>query len=77
MPAQEVLVIDHGRIETTFYVSHTLANLCDIDNLKEIQKIVRAAGGTMEPKPTPKNPCRNASIGWFLPQCESSSSENE
>ena len=77
LPAQEVLVIAQGRVKTTFYVKYTLATLSDFDNLKKIQKKVRANGGTMEPKPTPKNPCRNASIDWYFPAGESTSSENE
>ena len=66
---------DQGRVKATLFVQYTLAESFDIDNLKRIKRKVREAGGKIEPRPTVKRICRNASIGWFLPQCESSDAE--
>ena len=75
LPAQEVSESDQGRVKATFFVQYTLAKSSDIDNLKEIKRKVREAGGKIEPTPTVKRICRNASVGWFLPQMESSDDE--
>ena len=64
-------MIGEGRVEATLYVEFSLVELSDIDILKKIMDKVR----TIEPRPTVKPIYRNASIGWFLPQCESSDNE--
>ena len=66
-------MVGEGRVEATLFVEYSLVELADIEKLRVIKDKVRKAGGTIKPRPTVKPIYRNASIGWFLPQCESDS----
>ena len=71
IPEKKVEEVDQGRAEVTLLVTHGLVDFSDVSQLKAIKKLVRGANGKIEPIPTPKNPSKNSSAPYFLPQCES------